>query len=207
MIRRKRNIIFAQIILFILGIFIIFYTYYNRSQLEQIITPENQKKISNSLKDQNNDSIDVFYDIKYSGIDLAGNRYILTSKEAINNKTNPELVNMKFVEVNFYFKDDTILNVFSDSGVYNNKTLDMLFEKNVKAFYEGSELYADKANYSNIESFLEISDNVTVSDQRGTLIADKLLFDIKKQKLNIISFNNNKINAKIDLKWEKVLEF
>ena len=166
MIRRKRNIIFAQIILFILGIFIIFYTYYNRSQLEQIITPENQKKISNSLKDQNNDSIDVFYDIKYSGIDLAGNRYILTSKEAINNKTNPELVNMKFVEVNFYFKDDTILNVFSDSGVYNNKTLDMLFEKNVKAFYEGSELYADKANYSNIESFLEISDNVTVSDQR-----------------------------------------
>ena len=107
---------------------------------------------------------------------------------------------MRFVEVNFYFKDDTILNVISDSGVYNNKTLDMLFEKNVKAFYEGSELFADKANYSNIKSFLEISDNVTVSDQRGTLIADKLLFDIKKQKLNIISFNNNKINAKIDLK-------
>lgn len=207
MIRRKRNLIFAQIILFILGVFIIVYTYYNESQIEQIITPENQKKISDSLKDQNNNTYDVFYDIKYSGIDLAGNRYILTSKEAINNKNNPELVNMKFVEVNFYFKDDTILNVISDSGVYNNKTLDMLFEKNVKAFYEGSKLFADKANYSNTKSFLEISDNVTVADQRGTLIADKLLFDIKKQKLNIISFNNNKINAKIDLKWEKVLEF
>ncbi len=200
MIRRKRNLIFAQIILFIMGVFIIVYTYYNKSQIEQIITPENQKKISDSLKDQNNNTYDVFYDIKYSGIDLAGNRYILTSKEAINNKNNPELVNMKFVEVNFYFKDDTILNVISDSGVYNNKTLDMLFEKNVKAFYEGSKLFADKANYSNTKSFLEISDNVTVADQRGTLIADKLLFDIKKQKLNIISFNNNKINAKIDLK-------
>ena len=200
MIRRKRNLIFAQIILFILGVLIIVYTYYNKSQIEQIITPENQKKISDSLKDQNNDTYDVFYNIKYSGIDLAGNRYILTSKEAINNKNNPELVNMKFVEVNFYFKDDTILNVISDSGVYNNKTLDMLFEKNVKAFYEGSKLFADKANYSNTKSFLEISDNVTVADQRGTLIADKLLFDIKKQKLNIISFNNNKINAKIDLK-------
>ena len=207
MIRRKRNLIFAQIILFIFGVFIIVYTYYNKSQIEQIISPENKKKISASLKEQNNDSNDVFYNIKYSGIDLAGNRYILTSKEAISNKDNPELVNMKFVEVNFYFKDDTILNVLSDSGVYNNKTLDMLFEKNVKAFYEGSELFADKANYSNIKSFLEISDNVTVSDQRGTLVADKLLFDIKKQKLNIISFNNNKINAKIDLKWEKVLEF
>ena len=32
------------------------------------------------------------------------------------------------------------------------------------------------------------------------MFADKLLFDIKKQKLNITSFNNNKINANINLK-------
>ena len=143
---------------------------------------------------------DIFYNIKYSGIDLAGNRYILTSKEAINNKNNPELVDMKSVEVKFYFKDETVLNVLSDSGVYNNKTLDMVFEKNVKAFYEGSELLADKANYSNLNSFLTISDNVIVTDKKGTVVADKLLFDIKKQNLNIISFNNNKINAKIEVK-------
>ena len=107
---------------------------------------------------------------------------------------------MKFVEVNFYFKDETILNVFSDEGIYNNKTLDMIFEKNVKAYYEGSELLADKADYSNLNSYLTISDNVIVNDQRGTLAADKLLFDIKKQNLTIISFNNNKINANVNLK-------
>ena len=106
---------------------------------------------------------------------------------------------MKFVEVNFYFKDETILNVQSDEGIYNNKTLDMLFEKNVKAFYEGSELFADKANYSNLKSFLTVTDNVIVNDEKGTLVADELLFDIKKQNLNIISFKNNKINAKIDI--------
>ena len=43
MIRRKRNLIFAQIILFILGVFIIVYTYYNESQIEQI-TPTNRSK-------------------------------------------------------------------------------------------------------------------------------------------------------------------
>ena len=32
------------------------------------------------------------------------------------------------------------------------------------------------------------------------MFADKLLFDIKKQTLNISSFNNNKINANINLK-------
>ena len=107
---------------------------------------------------------------------------------------------MKFVEVNFYFKDDTVLNVLSDKGVYNNITLDMLFENNVRAYYEGSELIADKANFSNLNSYLEVSENVTVNDKRGVVTADKLLFDIKKQQLDIISFNNNKINAKIDLK-------
>ncbi len=202
MIKRKKNIIFAQIILFTLGAVIIFYTYFNydKNQINQIISKENQEKIADQLKSQNDTSEDIFYNIKYSGLDLAGNRYILTSKEAVNNKDNPELVSMKFVEVTFYFKDGTVLNVFSDEGEYNNKTLDMIFEKNVKAFYENSELLADKANYSNVNSFLTISNNVVVSDQRGTLVADKLLFDIKNQNLNIISFNNNKINAKVDLK-------
>ena len=35
---------------------------------------------------------------------------------------------------------------------------------------------------------------------KGTMVADKLLFDIKKQTLNIASFNDNKINANINLK-------
>ena len=200
MIKRKKKLIFAQITLFILGVFIIIYTYYNKRESAELIIPGNQKKIVNTLNNQENVNEDIFYNIKYSGIDLAGNRYILTSKEAINNKNNPELVDMKSVEVKFYFKDETILNVLSDSGVYNNKTLDMVFEKNVKAFYEGSELLADKANYSNLNSFLTISDNVIVTDKKGTVVADKLLFDIKKQNLNIISFNNNKINAKIEVK-------
>ena len=200
MIKRKKKLIFAQITLFILGVFIIIYTYYNKRESAELIIPSNQKKIVNTLNNQENVNEDIFYNIKYSGIDLAGNRYILTSKEAINNKNNPELVDMKSVEVKFYFKDETVLNVLSDSGVYNNKTLDMVFEKNVKAFYEGSELLADKANYSNLNSFLTVSDNVIVTDKKGTVVADKLLFDIKKQNLNIISFNNNKINANIEVK-------
>ena len=54
---------------------------------------------------------------------------------------------MKFVEATFYFKDDTVLSVVSDLGTYNNKTLDMSFDGNVKAFYNNSELYAQKAKY------------------------------------------------------------
>lgn len=180
---------------------IIIYTYHSKKIVsDDIALSENQKKIIDELNNQTDDSVDVFYNIKYSGIDLAGNRYILKSKEATNSNIGPEIVNMKFVEVTFYFKDDTILKVFSDSGTYNNKTLDMDFDNNVKAFYEDSKLVANKANYSNVNGFLTISEDVIVSDERGSIVADKLLFDIKKQNLNIISFNDNKINAKIDIK-------
>ena len=107
---------------------------------------------------------------------------------------------MKFVEATFYFKDGTELRILSDSGIYNNKTLDMNFDGNVKAKYEGSQLFAQKAEYSNTKSYLMISNEVKVQDYRGTVFADKLFFDIKKQTLKSAAFNDNKINANINLK-------
>ena len=143
---------------------------------------------------------DIFYNIEYSGLDLSGNRYILKSKEATTDEKNQDMVNMKFVTAKFYFKDGTVLNIASEAGVYNNKTLDMFFDGNVKANYIDSKLSADKAEYSNSESFLTISEKVKIDDTRGIMFADKLLFDIKKQTLNIASFNDGKIDANVMLK-------
>ena len=198
---RKKKVRIIQLSLLIVGTLIIFLTYYGKNEKfdEQIISKESQKKIEERLANQTQDG-DVFYNIEYSGLDLAGNRYILKSKEAINNKTNEEIIKMKFVEANFFFKDDTILRVKSDNGIYNNKTLDMTFVDNVEAFYEGNELFALKAEYSNSKSFLNITGNVKVKSNQGTMVADSLLFDIKKQTLNIASLDDDKINASVNLK-------
>ena len=200
MIDRKKKLIIIQVIFFVIGLSVVVYTYYLKEEKKsEIISLESIKKIDNQLKKSQNIDEDVFFNIKYSGLDLAGNRYILLAKEAISSKINEDLVDMKFVEVTFYFKDDTTLNVKSNLGLYNNKTLDMIFKENVVALYEGSKLTAEKADYSNSNSFLTISDNVIVTDDKGIIAADKLLFDIKKQNLNIVSVNN-KINANINLK-------
>ena len=198
---RKKKLRLIQLTLLLLGSVIIFFTYYKKetSLKEPIIPKATQEKIKKQLAEDSKDG-DVFFNISYSGLDLAGNRYILKSKEARNSKENQETVNMKYVEANFYFKDDTILKVMSDTGIYNNKTLDMVFEGNVKANYEGSKLLAQKADYSNTRGLLIISDKVKVIDSRGTIIADNLSFDIKNQKLNIASFNDDKINANIKVK-------
>ena len=113
---------------------------------------------------------------------------------------DPNFIKMKNVNAFFYFKDDTVLEVFSEKGIYNNKTLDMNFSKNVKAIYEGSTLTSQKAEYSNSNNFLQISENVKVDDIRGNFTAEKLYFDISKQTLNIASSKKGKINANINIK-------
>ena len=132
---RKKKIRIIQLSLLLIGTIIIFLTYSdkNKNFNEQIISKAAQEKVNERLADQSQDG-DVFYNIEYSGLDLAGNRYILKSKEAINSKANEEITKMKSVEANFFFKDDTILRVKSEKGIYNNKTLDMVFTDNVEAF-------------------------------------------------------------------------
>jgi hypothetical protein len=197
---RKKRLRLVQLSLIIFGVLIIFFTFSinKKNTVNKIISKDIQNKILESNKELKGS--DVFLDIEYSGLDLSGNRYILKSKEAINNALNPEIVDMKFVDAIFYFKDDTELKVTSDTGIYNNKTLDMTFNGNIKAYYLKSELFAEKAIYSNSKSFLTISNNVKINDIRGTMIADKISFNIKKQTVDIASFNNGKINASIDLR-------
>ena len=195
---RKKKLRLFQVILLIVGIIIIFITYADKGLfLNKKINQKATPLIENETTDQKEN---IFYNIEYSGLDLAGNRYIIKSKEATTNASNQEIVNMKFVESFFYFKDDTVLKVKSDYGTYNNKTLDMFFNSNVKANYQNSVLFAENAEYSNSENFLSISGKVKIEDFKGTMFADKLLFDIKKHKLNITSFNDDKINANLNLK-------
>ena len=68
----------------------------------------------------------------------------------------------------------------------------MIFEKNIKAYYEESNLFAEKAIYS-IRKFSNYFENVKIKDVKGTMFADKLYFDITNQTLNISSINDNKI--------------
>ena len=146
---RKKKIKIIQINLLVIGLAILIFTYLNKSleKNDEILSVDTKTKIKKQLEDQNPDS-DIFYNIEYNGLDLAGNRYVLKSSEAYSLKSNKELINMKSVEAIFYFKDDTILKVKSETGTYNNKTLDMKFDGNVEANYEGSQLLAQKAEYS-----------------------------------------------------------
>ena len=86
---RKKKIKTIQISLIIIGFIIIFLTYSNREEpsKKELIVLETAKE----NKSSNNK--DVFFNIEYSGLDLAGNRYILKSKEAYSSQKKQEILN------------------------------------------------------------------------------------------------------------------
>ena len=197
---RKKKLLIIQIFLFLSGLIVLVFTYYGKgTNKNQIITENNKYRVIDQKRSEDNDK-DVFYNIEYAGIDFSGNRYRIKTKEARYSEESTDIVNMKYVEAVFYFKDNSLLKIFSDKGIYNNKTLDVKFEDNVKATHKNSKLFAENAEFSNSKEFLIISDKVKIIDNRGSIKADKLKFDLKNQTLDISSFDQNKISANIETK-------
>jgi hypothetical protein len=198
---RKKKLRIVQLCLISIGILTLIFTYSDKINLKKksLANQELKKKIDENMIDvKENSKGNVFYNIEYSGLDLAGNRYILKSKSAITNSLDSDLINMTGVTAIFYFKDGTTLKIKSHFGEYNNNTLDINFKSDIKAVYGKSTLEAQYAEYSNSQGLLTVTDNVIINDLQGNLAADKLLFDIKSQTLNIKTFNDKRISVNID---------
>ena len=146
---RKKRLRFYQLSFFIAGFLILLFTYLqqNNPNQDEIISENLQKKIEQQLKTQENKSGNTFYNVKYSGVDLEGNRYSIISKEGTASELDSNIVSMKGVTATFYFKDETNLLITSDFAKYNNNTLDISFKNNVKALYQESKLFVYEAKF------------------------------------------------------------
>ena len=189
MISRKRKIILLQITIFFVASFLLYNTYRNKDEitLETVM-----------IEPQTDPKTNSFTDIEYSGFDLNGNRYILRAKQATFETETPEKIDMKIVVANFYLKDDTVLNVTSDQGLYNSVTLDMNFKQNVKAVYSTNTLFSDQLTYSNSEGKLLASGNVNgESVEKGKFFADNVEYNLTSKALDFSMLDKKQVNVKL----------
>ena len=193
MTERKKNILIIQILIFIVGVLLIYFTYLNKDYDEKIESVQKVKEKENDEKKTDLDS-NTFENVEYKGVDLRGNRYTIKSEVADFKVENPELINMKVMSAVFYFKDGTILRVRGDYGTYNNKTNDMNFRENIKVTYKEDALFSDNLDFLNSKNYLKIYGNVRAESIKGNIKADNLEFDLLKQTLDISMFNNGQIN-------------
>jgi len=186
---RKKKIISVQIIIFLVASLLLYKTYHRENKYVE----EAQEVVVAS--DPNTNS---FNDIQYSGFDLSGNRYVLDAGNATFKTKTPERINMKGVVANFYLKDNTILTVISDEGLYNNLTLDMEFKQNVKSTYETNTLFSDELIYFSDNGKLIISGNVRgESIEKGKFFADNVEYNLTNKTLDFSMFNDGQVNIKL----------
>jgi|TARA_Y100000992_G_scaffold194965_1_gene132545 hypothetical protein len=197
MTSRKKRILTIQIIIFIIGSLLVFFTYYNKNNVSDLKKTSDLVEQNSSDTLENDQNINTFENIEYKGIDLNGNRYVIMSEKASFDVNKPELIDMKIMSAIFYFKDGTILRVRGDYGTYNNKSNDMEFRENIIANYIDNNLYADNLDYLNSKNLLTIYGNVKTESIKGNISADNIEIDISKRTVDLSMFGNGEVKVKI----------
>ena len=103
---------------------------------------------------------------------------------------------MENVECFFTFKDNTVLTVISDKGIYNNISNDMQFSEDVKMDYLENTIFSDRANFNNYENQLLIAGNVRGDGPTTNLKADELDFDLNTKDLKISMYSEERVKIK-----------
>ena len=197
MTSRKKRILTIQIIIFIIGSLLVFFTYYNKNNVSDLKKTSDLVEQNSSDTLENDQNINTFENIEYKGIDLNGNRYVIMSEKASFDVNKPELIDMKIMSAIFYFKDGTILRVKGDYGTYNNKSNDMEFRENIIANYIDNNMYADNLDYLNSKNLLTIYGNVKTESIKGNISADNIEIDISKRTVDLSMFGNGEVKVKI----------
>ena len=189
MTTRKKNLFFIQLTIFFVAVALLYNTYRDKNKSTETVV---------KVKIETSPDTNSFNDIEYSGFDLTGNKYLLKAVKADFKTESPELINMKIVEAKFYLKDNTVLTVNSDEGLYNNITFDMNFKKNVKADYLTHNLLSDSLSYSNSSAKLIATGNVRgESIEKGEFSADKVEYDLANKTLNFSMYGSKQVKVKI----------
>jgi hypothetical protein len=189
----------VTIFLFLIGLSLIFLTYFYYPQMNKVkiieeknLKSEEEESISLNASDSN------FENVEYAGIYNVNNKFTVKSEKAYITNDNPDVVHMKKMNVVINLADGRVVEIFSDEGRYNKLTYDCFFEKNVEASDGQTKITSANLDLLSTESVVEIYNNVYLNNPTGSLIADKINYDFIKKYFSVLMFDeNDTINMKV----------
>ncbi len=188
----------VTIFLFLIGLSLIFLTYFYYPQINKvkIIEEKNLKSEEDSISLNASDS--NFENVEYAGIYNVNNKFTVKSEKAYITNDDPDVVHMKKMNVVINLADGRVVEIFSDEGRYNKLTYDCFFEKNVEATDGQTKITSANLDLLSTESVVEIYNNVYLNNPTGSLIADKINYDFIKKYFSVLMFDeNDTINMKV----------
>ena len=189
-----------QIILLLLVIFLIFFTYkiYFKSEknikTNKILTPQKEDKIiseNEDLKKVDKNS-NLIKDLRYVSKDTLGNEYIINSKYSEINLENSNMINMQVVNAKITMLNKEPIFVSSKYATYNNINYETTFFNKVEIKHLDNVINSEKFIISIANNFAKVSENVIYQNKDVKLEADTIEIDLITKNSKIFMINENK---------------
>ena len=184
----RKIILQLSLVALMTGVSIIFYQIYFLDNSKKVVEVNNKpENIITENIEKNKNRIENF---EYSVKNLNGEKYDITSKEAIIDLKNPNSIYMKNVVAVMQTNKAPNIYVYSDNALFNKVTYETNFDTNVLIEYNVHKIKSDKLDFFLKENLVTISDNIKYIGVNTELLADKIKINLITKDTKI--FMNNK---------------
>ncbi len=195
---KKIILIRNSLIIIITGLFIYFY-FILPSQKKGFIDVTKNEANQSLKKDNSKSGINEtkFLNAEYLSSDEKGNIYTTRAEEAVLNNDNKDNILLKRVYSFTKMKDGTLLEIHSDTGVYDKKTKNVIYKGHVIITNKTSKITCDYAFYDTKKNMVELKNNVvgySVDNEKkmkNRIESDMASLDVNSKNLSLQMFSKD----------------
>ena len=187
----------VQLSLISIGLFLILATYflYPKFLKEKAVRDSKITTDTTSSEEYN-----TFENVEYKGVYDINKSFKVKSEKAYILINEPDVIYMTNMYVTLDMDDGRIIIITSDKGIYNKVSYDCFFENNVKAIDGETTVLAENLDLLATEDSATIYNNVFLTNDKGSLRADKVYYDFETKHYQVSMFNDEKVKIKL-IKW------
>ena len=189
----------VQLSLISIGLFLILATYFfypkitkNKFLEEEIVGDVMTKTDITDSKWRN-----TFENVEYKGLYDIDKPFKVKSEKAYILIKEPDVVYMTNMYVTLDMDDGRVIIITSDKGQYNKVTYDCFFENNVKAIDGKTTVLAENLDLLATEDSATVYNNVFLTNDEGSLRADKIYYDFETKYYQVSMFSDKKVKIKL----------
>ena len=184
----------VQLSLISIGLFLILATYflYPKFMKEGVVEDNMTKTDISDGKERN-----TFENVKYQGFYDIDKPYIVKAETAYILINDPDIVHMSNMHVALEMDDGRIIIITSDNGSYDKRTYDCFFENNVKAVDGETTVLSENLDLITTEDFATAYNDVFLTNDKGSLRADKIHYDFETKSYRVSMFSDKKVKIKL----------
>jgi len=189
----------VQLSLISFGLFLILATYFffpkiieNKFLEKETIKDDVIKTTMSDSKERN-----TFENVEYKGLYDINKPFKVKSEKAYILIKDPDTIYMTNMHVTLHMDDGKVIIITSDKGIYNKVSHDCFFENNVKAIDGETTIFAENMELLATKDTAIVYNNVFLTNDKGSLRADKVHYDFETKYYQISMFSDKKVKIKL----------